>query len=53
MFTYILAENLREAIFNFFVENIAGENSVQIAPNFPAKSLSIYFNEFFFWWKIT
>ena len=28
--------------FNFFVENVVRGNSVQIAPNFPAKSLSIY-----------
>ena len=28
--------------FKFFVENVVRGNSVQIAPNFPAKSLSIY-----------
>ena len=33
--------------FQFFVENVARGNSVQIDPNFPAKSLSTYFNEFF------
>ena len=35
MFTYLFAEN-----FEFFVENVVRGNSVQIAPNFPAKSLT-------------
>ena len=29
-------------------ENVVRGTSVQILPNFPAKSLSIYLNEFFF-----
>ena len=40
MFTYLFAEN-----FEFFVENVVKGNSVQIAPNFPAKS--IYLNKIF------
>ena len=40
-------KNLRESIFNFLSKMLLGE-TVQIHPNFPAKSLSIYFNEFFF-----
>ena len=32
--------------FEFFVGNVDRGNSVQVAPNFPAKSLSIYLNEF-------
>ena len=38
--------------FEFFVEDVIRGNSVQIALDFPAKSLSIYLNEFFstlFW----
>ena len=52
MFTYLLAEKFMGSHFEFFVENVVRGNSVQIAPNFPAKSLSIYLNEFFltlFW----
>ena len=33
--------------FEFFVEDVIRGNSVQIALDFPAKSLSIYLNEFF------
>ena len=47
MFSYFLAEKFKGIHFQFFVENVARGNSVQIHPNFPAKSLSIYFNEFF------
>ena len=32
--------------FKIFVENIVSGNSVQIGPNFPAKSLSIYTKSF-------
>ena len=52
MFTYVLTEYLRETILNFFVEDVIRGNSVQIALDFPVKSLSIYLNEFFstpFW----
>ena len=42
MFTYLLAEKFRGSHFEFFVENVVGENSVQIAPNFPAKSLDTF-----------
>ena len=38
--------------FEFFVADVIRGNSVQIALDFPAKSLSIYLNEFFlipFW----
>ena len=47
MFAYLLAEKFRGSHFEFFVENVVRGNSVQIVPNFPAKSLSIYLNEFF------
>ena len=47
MFTYLLAEKFRGSHFEFFVENVVRGNSVRIAPNFPAKSLGIYLNEFF------
>ena len=43
-----LAENLREAILNFFAKKVARGNAVQIFKNFPAKSLSIYREDFFF-----
>ena len=47
MFTCLLAEKFRGSHFEFFVENVVRGNSVQIAPNFPAKSLSIYLNKIF------
>ena len=47
MFVHILAEIFKGSHFEFFVEKVVRGNSVQIAPNFPAKSLSIYLNEFF------
>ena len=47
MFTYLFAEIFRGSHFEFFVENVVRGNSVQIAPNFPAKSLSIYLNKIF------
>ena len=47
MFTYFLAENFKGSHFEFFAENLVRGNSEQIDPNFPAKSLSIYLNEFF------
>ena len=31
-----------EVLLKIFAENVARGNSVQIGPNFPAKSLSIY-----------
>ena len=48
MFTYFLAENFKGSHFEFFAENLVRGNSEQIDPNFPAKSLSIYLNDFFF-----
>ena len=42
-----LAEKFKGSYFEFFVENVVRGNSVQILPNFPAKSLSIYLNKFF------
>ena len=42
MFTCILAEKYKGIYFEFYVEILVGGNSVQILPNFPAKSLSIY-----------
>ena len=37
MFKYLFAEIFRGSHFEFFVENVVRGNSVQIAPNFPAK----------------
>ena len=31
-----------------FIQKVVRKNSVQIAPNFPAKSLSVYTTHFFF-----
>ena len=42
MFTCILAEKFKGIHFEFYVEILVRGNSVQILPNFPAKSLSIY-----------
>ena len=39
-------KNSMEAILNFLLKMLSGE-TVQILPNFPAKSLSIYLNRFF------
>ena len=33
---------LKDALIKFFAEKVARGNSVQIRPDFPAKSLSIY-----------
>ena len=41
-----LHEICKRILFNFFAEKVARGNSVQIAPNFPAKSLSIYTTAF-------
>ena len=40
-------EICEQILFNFFAEKVARGNSVQIAPNFPAKSLSICTSGFF------
>ena len=45
MSNYILAGNFEEN-FKIFAENVVSGNSVQIGPNFPAKSLSIYTKNF-------
>ena len=47
LFVHILAEIFKGSHFEFFVEKVVRGNSVQIVPNFPAKSLGIYLNEFF------
>ena len=39
-------EICKRILFNFLAEKVARGNSVQIAPNFPAKSLSIYTTAF-------
>ena len=41
VFAYFWRKILREAIMNFFAENVVRGNAVQIFSNFPAKSLSI------------
>ena len=48
MITWILAEKFKGIHFESCDENVVRGTSVQILPNFPAKSLSIYLNEFFF-----
>ena len=47
MFLYFWREICEQILFNFFVEKVARGNSVQIAPNFPAKSLSMCTSGFF------
>ena len=46
MSNYILAGNFEENFVKNFAENVVSGNSVQIGPNFPAKSLSIYTKNF-------
>ena len=46
MSNYILAGNFEENFVKIFAENVVSGNSVQIGPNFPAKSLSIYTKNF-------
>ena len=54
-----LAGNLKGSLVKIFAENDDRGNSVQIGPNFPAKSLSIYVRKIFldtfssFNWKLT
>ena len=54
-----LAGNFKGSLVKFFAENDDRGNSVQIGPNFPAKSLSIYVRKLFldtfssFNWKLT
>ena len=47
IYQFFLAEKFKRSHFEFFCENVVRGNSVQIASNFPAKSLSIYLNESF------
>ena len=47
MFLYFWREICEQILFNFFVEKVARGNSVQIVPNFPAKSLSMCTSGFF------
>ena len=42
MFYYIWWEFFKGNFVEIFAEKVARENSVQIGPNFPAKSLSIH-----------
>ena len=46
MSNYILAGNFEENFVKIFAENVVSGISVQIGPNFPAKSLSIYTKNF-------
>ena len=46
MSNYILAGNFEENFVKIFAENVVSGNSVQIGPDFPAKSLSIYTKNF-------
>ena len=56
---YFLAGNFKGSLVKIFAENDDRGNSVQIGPNFPAKSLSIYVRKIFldtfssFNWKLT
>ena len=45
---YFWREIVRGSHFEYFVQNVVRGNAVQILPNFPAKSLSIYRAHFFF-----
>ena len=47
-FKYFWREILRGSHFEFFVQIVVRGNAVQIVPNFPAKSLSIYRANFLF-----
>ena len=47
MFRIFLAENFKGSHFEFFAKIVVRGNAVQILPNFPAKSLSIYRAHFF------
>ena len=55
MFYYIWWEFFKGSFVKIFAEKVARENSVQIHPNFPAKSLSIYTKNFpwhlFYWFN--
>ena len=42
LFDYFLAGNSKGRFVKIFAEIVATGNSVQIGPNFPAKSLNIY-----------
>ena len=46
MSNYILVGNFEGNFVKIFAENVVSGNSVQIGPNFPAKSLSIYTKNF-------
>ena len=39
LFNYFLAGIFTRSVVQIFAKKVAGENSVQIGPNFPAKSL--------------
>ena len=45
LFDYFLAGNSKGRFVKIFAEIVARGNSVQIGPNFPAKSLNIYIYE--------
>ena len=46
LFKSFLAGNLKVNFVQIFGEKVARGNSVQIRPNFPAKSLGIYLENF-------
>ena len=45
LFNFILAGNLWGSLTKIFAQNVARGNSVQIGPDFPAKSLSLIFKD--------
>ena len=45
LFNFILAGNLWGSLTKIFAQNVAKGNSVQIGPDFPAKSLSLIFKD--------
>ena len=47
LFDYFLAGNSKGIFVKIFAEIVARGNSVQIGPNFPAKSLNIYIRKKF------
>ena len=48
LFDYFLAGNSKGRFVKIFAEIVARGNSVQIGPNFPAKSLNIYTKKFLY-----
>ena len=46
LFKKFMAGNFKGCVVKIFAEKVARGNSVQIRPDFPAKSLSIYIQNF-------